>query len=362
MRSIVVASAVAIACLSWIATTSATEVADTVLTQATRLDAIRRAAVWTKTDIQTMNVKIGPLGPFAFDPEQTVTCDYVTHPHGIGSTLKFRCALNPDHELKVRYGDHNGEVYGQVAATRLLWALGFGANRMYPVRIACRGCASSPWNQRAAVSSTTVFDPATVDVKMDGKTLELTPDEGWSWKELDLVNEAAGGAPVAQRDALKLLAVLVQHGSNKRPNQRILCLDEPYGRKVTNSEDAACADPLMMLTDVGKTFGRANTFDRAAVSSVNFKEWSRTEIWNDSTAECVGNLPKSRTGTLSNPRIHESGRKFLADLLTQLTDSQLQDLFEVARFTRRDPSATVDDWVNAFKKKRDDIVNRRCSS
>ena len=35
----------------------------------------------------------------------------------------------------------------------------------------------------------------------------------------------------------------------------------------------------------------------------------------------------------------------LADLLNQLTDAQLRDPFEVARFTERDPSATVADWV-----------------
>ena len=32
-------------------------------------------------------------------------------------------------------------------------------------------------------------------------------------------------------------------------------------------------------------------------------------------------------------------------LLAQLTDQQLRDLFEVARFAKRDPNVTVDDWV-----------------
>ena len=67
-----------------------------------------------------------------------------------------------------------------------------------------------------------------------------------------------------------------------------------------------------------------------------------------------------RTSTLDNPSISEGGRRFLAKLLARLTDTQLHDLFTVARFTRRDPSATVDDWVNAFKHKRDEIANRTC--
>ena len=67
------------------------------------------------------------------------------------------------------------------------------------------------------------------------------------------------------------------------------------------------------------------------------------------------------TGTLGNPRIGEAGRKFLADLLVQLSDTQLADLFEVARFTTREPDRSVDDWVGAFKHKRDEIVNATCA-
>jgi len=59
--------------------------------------------------------------------------------------------------------------------------------------------------------------------------------------------------------------------------------------------------------------------------------------------------------------ISEEGRRFLAGLLGQLTDTQIHDLFEVARFTRRQPSTTVDDWVAVFKQKRDEIATRSCT-
>jgi hypothetical protein len=52
-----------------------------------------------------------------------------------------------------------------------------------------------------------------------------------------------------------------------------------------------------------------------------------------------------------------------------LTDRQLTDLFTVARIDRRsrkpgstEPPATVDEWVTAFKQKRDTIVASRCPS
>jgi hypothetical protein len=317
-----------------------------------RLEALHHAQVWKPTNVRAMNLQAGPQGPLAFKPHETVTCDFVQRPRGSGSTPKFSCATASGEELKVRYGNTNGEVYAQVAATRLLWALGFWSNRMYPVKVACAGCPPNPFKDRhaAARSNITTFDPATIDVKADGDTVETKPDEGWSWDELDQVDEKAGGASRAQRDALTLLAVLMQHSSNKAINQRIVCLDPP-----------GCSHTAMMISDVGKTFGRANALNNDHVAAVNFKEWSRQPIWKGSTG-CVGDLPRSWSGTLRDPQVGEAVRKFLADLLVQLTDAQLHDLFDVSRFTERDPTATIDDWVNAFKQKRTEIVNRHCDS
>jgi hypothetical protein len=257
-------------------------------------------------------------------------------------------------------------VFGQVAATRLMWALGFGADHAYPVSVACRGCPFDPWESPEKPDDTPVvlFDPATIDRKMGGKTLETKPSEGWEWRELDLVDEKAGGAPIAQRDALKLMAVFLQHTDSKASNQELMCLDKQLGDK--HEPAGTCAHPFMMVPDLGTTFGHANAFNRDAPGSVNFKNWSEASIWRDKEKEkgsnCIGNLPGSITSTLDNPVISEAGRKFLADLLVQLSDAQLHDLFDVARVTRRDPSASIDDWVRAFKQKRDQIVSRTCSS
>ena len=320
------------------------------VTSAVRLNAIRHAGVWTSTNIHARDLATGPGGRDAFPPHATVHCTFVPRPHGRGSTRKFDCALPSGRVLKVRYGDDNGEVYAQVAATRLLWALGFDANRMYPVVVVCRGCSADPFKDRTASGARErTFDPATIEVKTDGRTIETKPDEGWSWHELSNVDEAAGGAPAPQRDALTLLAVLMQHSSNKAINQRIVCLDQP-----------ACTHTRMFITDVGKTFGAASLLNDDAVASVNFKEWSGTPVWKGPSG-CIGNLAMSLTGTLRNPRISEAGRKFLSELLAQLSDQQLRDLFTVARFTARDRTATVEDWVAAFNRKRQEIAVRRCS-
>ena len=330
----------------------ASQASHVMATRADRSGAIHRGRVWTPVEVGSRNIKAGPPARFAFAAGETVSCTFLPKPRGTGSTPKFHCALPSGHEIKVRYGRQNGEVYAQVASTRLLWALGFAANRMYPVKVVCRGCAQDPFNEPAPSAATpVVFDPATIDESADGTTMETKPEEGWSWKELDLIDESAGGASVRERDALKLLAVLIQHSSNKSINQRIVCTD-----------GIACTAPMMMIADLGKTFGRANAFNKDATASVNFAEWSKTPIWNDSATECIGNLHWSWSGSFHDPRIAESGRALLAELLNQLTDTQIRDLFTIARVTERDPNATVADWVTAFTRKRTEIAGRHCPS
>jgi hypothetical protein len=176
---------------------------------------------------------------------------------------------------------------------------------------------------------------------------------------LTFVDQANGGAPLAHRDALKLVAAMIQHTDNKAQQQRLLCLDKSRG--LQPQPDGRCMHPLMMINDLGKTFGRA-TFTNADVkSAANFEEWSKVPVWKDDTG-CVAHLSKSFSGSLKDPEISEDGRKFLAGLLAELTDRQLHDLFEVARFTSRDPRASVDDWVRVFKEKRDAIAARRCAN
>ena len=330
------------------------------LSEAERLDAIRRAQVWSPTDIPSLDIAAGPPRRDGFKPGQTVTCDYRAVKLG-GNTPKFACAITPDDVVKVKYGRNNGEVYAGVAATRLLWALGYGADATYPVHIVCRGCPARFGEGDGGEEGVVRIDVAEIERKMPGRELQTASKTGWAWSELDLVDPSEGGAPRAQRDGLKLLAVLLQHTDNKADQQRLLC----EGQK-SNSEDLEdCRTPFMMTHDVGVTFGRANLFNRQAVGSVNLHEWASVPIWKDA-AECVGNLAPSQTGSLSNPSISEAGRKFLADLLVQLTDDQLHALFEVARFDARPPatpgasSATIDAWVAAFKHKREEIVSASC--
>jgi membrane-associated phospholipid phosphatase len=322
-----------------------------------RQEMFATAQLWKPTDVASMNLRTGDVGAGAFAPGETVRCDYVDRDlHG--KSPKFRCRIPPDDEIKVKFGDDNGEVFAEVAATRLLWALGFGADRMYPVRVVCRGCPVAIG--RAAGNGERIIEPATVERPF--RTTPVAADtRGWSWSELDLVDEHAGGAPRAQRDALKLLAVFLQHTDTKPEQQRVICLEVPAGSN-------RCTRAFLMLNDVGLTFGRATLLNANAVSGMNYRAWAGTPVWKYATT-CIGNLPKSLTGTLRDPVISEEGRQFLAALLTRLSDAQLHDLFAAARVEQRaapagirGATARVEQWVEAFRQKRVAIVDRRCTN
>jgi hypothetical protein len=277
-----------------------------------------------------------------------------------GTSRKFDCAITKDDVVKVRYGEENGKVEGSVLSTRLLWALGFGADRVYPVKVRCRGCSADPWVDRKPVAGERLFELAAIERKFPGEEIKTNDEGGWSWRELKRVDESLGGASLAQIEAMKLLAVFIQHTDNKVINERFVCADE-------KSSDAECHRPFLYMHDVGLTFGHANLFDVNKIASVSFDEWVSTPMWRSDPKRCIGHMRQSATGTLGDPQVSEAGRKFLADLLVQLSDQQLRNMFEVARIDHRSrkpgteaPPASVDEWVTAFKTKRDEIVSNRC--
>jgi hypothetical protein len=230
--------------------------------------------------------------------------------------------------------------------------------------VTCRHCPIEPWfwsSERKV--DVTNFQVASIQRKLEGKEIGLPKREGWTWPELDRVDESVGGAPRAQRDALKLLAVFLQHSDSKAGNQGLLCLADGVVKDEARNED--CKKPFMYIHDVGLTFGKATLMNN---TRVDLNAWQSQPVWKD-PRQCVANQKKSMSGTLVNPRISEAGRKFLADLLVQLSDAQIRDMFTAARIERLEQKiqtpqgerkVTIDDWVQVFKKKRDEVVSQRC--
>jgi hypothetical protein len=332
----------------------------------TRLAYLKRAQVWAATPTSTLDLGAGPAIEGAFPMGAEITCDYDDGPHELGGvTPKFFCRRGDD-LLKVRYGPGNGEVYAAVAASRLFWALGFRTDAHYPVRVTCRNCPIDPWMwktpQRVPQQR---FDPATVERRLPGVTIESREAEGWKWSELDDIDPRMGGAPLAHRDALKLLAVFVQHGDNGSDQQRLVCLPEGVRR---GPEGETCTRPFLVVHDLGATFGGGGRLTRNASAKLQLNEWSQKPIFKD-REKCIANLRDSVHGDLHDPQIHEAGRRFLTERLALLSRRQIRDLFTAARVEEhkemveengRERPVTVDDWVAVFLRKRAEIASERC--
>jgi hypothetical protein len=344
-----------------------------------RRDYLKRARIFDRVEIATRDLTVGPGDPYAAGFETTVSCDFIEprkeRVPAAGTTPKFFCALRHVHaqvDVKIKYGRNNREIYGEVLGSRLFWALGVAVDRDYPVRVRCHDCPEDPWRayrdfpaRDSSPRKTREIDDAVMQRLYPAAVIESHDDEGWSFDELDRVDEAAGGAPRAEVDALRLLAAFVAHGDDKPENQRLVCrfdAIDAHGR---------CVRPRLLVADLGSTFGRGASrvfglIDRDARPS--FAAWSSLPLWQDKAACRVHFTARA---SQSDPIVSEAGRRFLAERLSALSDRQIRALFTVARVEdmgetttgsdgkRR--AVTVDDWVGAFVRRRAELVDNRCA-
>ena len=307
-----------------------------------------------------------PRETLPFDPNGTVSCQFVPKPTS-GTTSKFDCRLDNGEIVKVKYG-YSHERQAEIAATRLLTALGFEADSVTFVnRVRCFGCPVWPFSMRKVAEqflatklldltinykSPRDFDAVSVERKFKGKAVEVDTFEGWDFRELTLVDASKGGATPAELDGLRLMSIFLAHWDNKSANHRLVCL----GETDAPADQSGCRDPLLMLQDLGATFGPRR---------VNYNAWTTLPIWQDERTCEVGMESLPYEGN-QFPRtvISEAGRALIAARLTQLSVKQIEAMFTAARFpdpvTGQEPAADITPWVRTFQAKVKEITDRRC--
>lgn len=318
-----------------------------------RLDALSRAIVWLPPRVPIARARLDahPNQP------QSLECTFAITELG-GTAPKFDCDLPNGERIRVKYG-RSPEIPSEVAAARLLHALGFGADEVMLVeKLRCYGCPAEPFLTMRTLGlakandlygrvmnreSFKDYEWVAVERRHHGRPIETEAIEGWAFFELDLIDEKKGGAPRAHVDALRLLAVLIAHWDNKSENQRLVCLSQKDW-----PEGGRCARPMALLQDVGSAFGPRK---------VDQPKWEQTPIWGDrrTCTATMDSLPYNGA-TFKPVRISEAGRQHLASLLRQLSDDQIAALFRGARFDQPKglvgfSASPVPDWVRAFKGK-----------
>ena len=323
------------------------------VSEAERLDALSRATVWQRPETPIAKARLDS------DPAQpkSIECTFSVTEVG-GTAPKFDCHLKTGERIRVKYG-RSPEVPSEVAAARLLHALGFGADDVMLVeKLRCYGCPAEPFLTMRTLGfagahelygkvmnkdSYKDFEWVAVERKHYGRAIETEQLEGWAFFELDLIDEKKGGASRTHIDSLRLLSVFLAHWDNKSENQRLVCLSEkdwPEGGK--------CSRPFAMLQDIGSSFGPRK---------VDQEKWEQVAIWED-RATCTATMDSLpyKGATFKPVKISEAGRQHLASLLGQLSDQQITALFAGARFDQSKgmigfTASPVPDWVRAFKKR-----------
>jgi hypothetical protein len=310
-----------------------------------RARALRRARVWAPIDAAAVDLAANPPDLSGTLSDPIVRCRSLDGP-ARGTTAKFECILPDGEAVKVKYGE-TGEIQAELAASRLLTALGFGADRMFLLpRLRCYGCVRTPFytnwlldkvGARERVvravpkDSYTDFEWVSVERHFGGLPIETVHRQGWSWFELEPIDPSLG-ANRAERDALRLAAMLLAHWDNKAPNQRLVCLAEaPSGA-------TPCPRPLALINDLGATFGP---------NKVDLDHWRAVPIWTDRAGCTVSMRQFPYSGaTFPDTAVSEAGRQLIARQLTALSERQVTSLFSGARF-RGDARA----WAAALMEK-----------
>jgi len=317
---------------------------------ARRNDALSRAKIFRDQPFNAASVD------FAADPNRTVveptltSCRY--KPEEVsGTTPKFDCELPNGEKIKVKYSGSK-EIPSETAATRLLHAMGFGADRVSRVDVVrCYGCPIQPFHTRSLLemlnlaayadkridySSYRDFRNVSVERNLDGEAIEAGDERGWAFYELAKIDPSRGGASRAEIDALRLMAIFLHHWDNKSSNQRLTCAD---------AKTADCKHPLAMIQDVGSEFGP---------KKVDLEQWKSKPVWADeSSCTLTMEWMPYDGGTFNRVQITDEGRRLLGDRLKQLTPAQITALFKAAQLE------DVPGWVDAFQDRVRQITDRR---
>jgi hypothetical protein len=360
----------------------------TTVTEAERIEYIREAEVWSPIDTASLDIRTGPAGGSSLPANGELVCRfYVPSQRPGGRSQKLYCRTSNGKVHKIKYGVDNKEIYGEVIGTRLLWALGFEADVVQPVRVRCSGCPEDPWgyleNLRdwddpppVSGPAERVIDPAIVE-SYGAELIEAEPDQGVAWNEiLELRSREPEKAERQRvhREALTLLATLMQHADSKASNQTLGCA---RGGAVTTADGRrVCEESVIYIGDLGGAGGygwvpfRELSLKRlVSPSKVGWGEWEKVPVWSD-PEECITNVNGMPNATLRNEKISEEGRRFLAERISLLSDDQWAALIELSRVELLENEletpdgrvrlVTSEDRIEVLRRKLKQILDHRC--
>ncbi len=292
---------------------------------------------------------------------------------------------NNEHELKVDhfkikylkppFPNHNtrfNEVFTEVAASRIMWVLGFPADHVYPVGSAsCIGCTDDPFtknlqdNKASLKDAPQVFRVVSAERETPWDAIKPDGDETWSWT--DAAKFYSDGTWTHQQkveyDAYRLALGLFHYHNAIAQQNRLACAE--WAPKVAG-QPRVCQRPMIFVQDLGSTFGKAkgglDVFGTNPRGS--FSDWeSQTVFTNAGSCELRATLDGDK-------QVLKEAQDLMIQRLARLDAQTVKTIFRTARFQMMDQKqlrklresgaqnieeAALDQWTNAFLKRIDEI-------
>ncbi len=337
-----------------------------------------------------------------------------------GKTAKFGCIYNGK-SIKVKYDPAisvqeptgckvpltaNSGLYGEIVATRIMWALGFRVDKMYPAKVTCENCPIDPWGyirKKAKVldfkdnaikqicpegkfaagkgpetrhEGPFVYFPAATEAKIAGESIVTNVKEGWSFQEIFDENASYSQFPKKKkrqkihREALAVFMAFLSHADSKEDNQRLVCLDKK------DKSAKSCDKPFLMVHDPGNVMGRGwapfqnmkEGLKPTSTIKIDLKRWIESSPWaGGDSSKCTIHVNKHVNGTLENQTVSAEGVNFLKSLIIELSREQIVDAFRGALVhyapanARNDVAPDAEKWGSAFfAKMKKDILSHKC--
>jgi hypothetical protein len=271
------------------------------------------------------------------------------------------------------HGPRFNEVFTELAASRILWALGFPADHVYPVAsVACVGCTATPFESKLKKNDATlggppdVFRTVTVEREIPWSEIDPDNDETWSWR--DAAQYYSSGiftaAQKVEYDAYRLALGLFNYHNAIDVQNRVACAEFKAGA----SNPRVCTKPYIFVQDLGSTFGK----DRFLLANLrgDIAAWrSQTVFKNAAACELRARLEGDR-------QVLEAARALMVERVKALDRDRVREIFRLARFDQMDQkqlkeirktepdeakvrATALDQWTDVFMQRLAEIATAR---
>lgn len=252
------------------------------------------------------------------------------------------------------------EVFTEVAATRLFWAMGLPADVMIPLnKVVCLGCDVHPKDQTkyAGDQTVSIFNVAVMERRFAGKTL----GKHWNLKDILQKRDRWSANTKAEYDVMHLTMTAINYFNGIPLQTRIVCLSDE------NVKTENCSRPAPFFQDVGSSFGAeaGGLFGIGGNSRGDFDEFTRKS--NRSVMKNAGRCEIKNYLSNKGP-----GRNYVAQAgldeykrrMAAVTDDILLAIYKTARFELMEPKLTAKkgaervlaDWVSATRQRINQVM------